>query len=446
MISSIGVAAILMTMTGQGAPRASSMLGGDRKPAATAKPEPARAKDNRKPAATPKAAPATDLATALAEYNALRAKTPHNLAGESKLAMWCDEHGLKAEAYAHYAQVVRMDPRREIAWRKLGFKKYGGRWMTDAQIAEQEGWKKSEKLWLPRLKKIHKDIHGSSSAKKYAAAREAFEAIRDERAIPSLYREFVSSPNDQILLIQALDRITTPLATKVLAMIAVYGQTPDVRRRATEILRGRPSEDYLELLVGLMVDPFKYEVQPVGGPGSPGALFVEGEKFNLSRIYAPPAVPNIVPQPGDVIAYDRNGVPGVIRWVAAMAGVPGSSTLAYRFRGEVRLSEPQMLQEAQRAAQAAENQLESDVAQVKAINAARRHFSELVIAVAAYATGKDRGPTPKDWREAVLGAKALKQSGDEPSKNPTITELVPLGYQPAFAQLVFMKADIVPDS
>ena len=77
-------------------------------------------------------------------------------------------------------------------------------------------------------------------------------------------------------------------------MLAVYGRTPEVRRRATEILRGRPAEDYLELLVGLMVDPLKYEVKPVAGPGSPGVLFVEGERFNVARFYAPPP-PSIAP-------------------------------------------------------------------------------------------------------------------------------------------------------
>ena len=58
-----------------------------------------------------------------------------------------------------------------------------------------------------------------------------------------------------------------------------------------------------------MIDPFKYEVKRVGGPGSPGILFVEGEKFNVSRFYAPPAAPNITPQPGDIVSYDASGMP-----------------------------------------------------------------------------------------------------------------------------------------
>ncbi len=421
-----------------------SMLGKDRpKAAANVKP---KAAADVKPKAAAKVEPAKGSDEALAQYNELKAKARRTVAEQSKLAMWCEEHGLKAEAFAHYAEVVRLDPKKEVAWRKLGFRKYANRWMTDAQIAELEDQKKSERIWLPQLKRIHRDIHGTNGTKKRDPARAAFEAIREEKAIPSLYREFAGSQTDQVLMIQALDRIETPMATKVLAMLAVYGQTPDVRRRATEVLRGRPSQDYLELLVGLMVDPFKFEVKPVGGPGSPGVLFVEGERFNVARFYAPPLPPTVIPQPGDIISYDQFGMPVITRYANnLMIGVPGSSTLVYDFhKAKVQISETQIIMETQRAAMEAEKQLEGDVAQVKAVNAARRHFSELVMAVASYATGKDRGPTPKEWRAAVKGEKEEKNYREE--NKPTLTELVPLGYQPTFAQLSFMRVKIVEDS
>ncbi len=40
-------------------------------------------------------------------------------------------------AYVHFAEVARLDPKRDAAWRKLGFKKKA-RWTTDGeQIAEE---------------------------------------------------------------------------------------------------------------------------------------------------------------------------------------------------------------------------------------------------------------------------------------------------------------------
>ena len=95
-------------------------------------------------------------------------------------------------------------------------------------------------------------------------------------------------------------------------------------------------------------------------------------------------------------------------------------------------------------AAAAEAQLEGDVAQVKGINGDRRHFNELVMSVLAYATGKDRGPTPKDWREAVKGKNADKNY--ETQKPVSVTELIPLAYQPSFVQLSFMRVRIIEDS
>ena len=79
----------------------------------------------------------------------LKEKTPRTVAAQSKLAAWCEEHGLKAESYVHYAEVVRIDPKREAAWRKLGCRKYGNRWMTEAQIAEAEEQKKQDRIQRP---------------------------------------------------------------------------------------------------------------------------------------------------------------------------------------------------------------------------------------------------------------------------------------------------------
>lgn len=448
MLASVFICSILLNLPAQTG--RSSMLGtAAEKPAARSQPAEkpaAKAQPAEKPAITAAAVEPAASPDALAQYNALKATTPKNLAGHSKLAMWCEEHGLKAEANAHYAEVIRIDPRREVAWRKLGFKKYNNRWMTEAQIAEQEEQKNAARTWAPQLKKIHRDIHGSNGAKKRDQAQAAFEAIRDERAIPSLYREFGSTQTDQILLIEALVRIEKPLATKVMAMLAVYGRTPEVRRRATEQLRNRSAEDYLELLVALLTDPLKYEVKPVNGPGSTGVLFVEGEKFNMARYYTPPPPPNVIPQPGDIITYDQFGMPAVIRHVALKAGVPGSMTLAYDFNGTVQISQAEVVMEARKAAQAAEAQLEGDVALIKAMNAARRHFNELVISVATYATGKDRGPNPKDWRSAVHGDAVEKKYQKEETQKPTLAQFVPLNYQPAFFDVIFMKVRIIQDS
>ncbi len=70
-------------------------------------------------------------AAALAEYNDRRARTPNNVDAQWKLALWCEEQGLKAEATAHLAAVVRLDPSREAAWKRHGIQE--ARWPLDVR-------------------------------------------------------------------------------------------------------------------------------------------------------------------------------------------------------------------------------------------------------------------------------------------------------------------------
>jgi hypothetical protein len=433
MIQTLVLSSILLTLPAQAGERRSSMLGG--KPAAKpdtaqspAKAPAAKAAAAEKPARSPspKEAAATPSGEALAQYNALREKTPHTVAAQSKLAAWCEEHGLKAEAYVHYAEVVRLDPRREAAWRKLGYKKHGNRWMTEAQIAEVEEQKRADRVWAPEVKKIHKDIHGSHGARKRDQAQAALDAIVDPNAIPSLYREFAGrSQTDQLILIQVLGQIDKPLSTEVLALMSVFGRAPEVRRRAAENLRGRPVGDYLELLVGLMIDPLKYEVKPVGGPGSPGVLFVEGQQFNIARFYVPPT-PNLAVMPG----AGRSQVLNQSRTIQSRTkqGAVVTDTMTVR-EAVATYSMADFIMEQRKAAAVAETQLEGDLSVIKAINAERRRFNDTVIAVVSSATGKDLGTSPKDWRAAVAG-KNSRNASAEPSVKPTFSEMIPVMYNP----------------
>lgn len=397
------------------------------------------------PAPAEPAGPGLDAGEALARYNELREKTPKTAAAQWKLAAWCEQNGLPGEAFAHYATVVRLNPARDAAWKKLGYRKHGGRWMTDEQVADEAVQKEADKVWGAKLKKIHKDVHGG---KKQAEAREELSRVEDPRAVPSVYREFAAGgAADQVIAVQVLGQIDSPDASKVLAIMAVYGKSPEVRRRATETLRHRKADEYLALLVNLLADPIKYEVRPVGGPGSPGVLVVEGQRFDIRRFYAPPA-PNFRVRPGDmVVGYDGYGLPIIGRPLGVLhkAGVPGSKTLVNEDIGVMEFSYRQALVQAQQGAVNAQLLLQRDVAQIDGLNAARKSFNDIVLSVARDATGKDVGDDPADWRKvAAVGG---GQSQDPPSKKrkPTIDQVVPLASMPQFGQLAFIRR-VVTDS
>jgi hypothetical protein len=419
-------------------------------------PETSRPGDQPKPTSRTPAAKAAAIENpeeAMARYNEMKQKTPATAAAQWRLALWCEKHGLKPEAYVHFAEVLRLDPRRDAVWRKLGFKKVGYRWLTDAQIAEDEEQKKADKLWGPRLKKIHKDIHGTNGAEKKKLAQAAVEAITDPRAVLSLYREFGGGgQTDQLIVVQVLGQIDKPISSKVLAMFAVFGRTPEVRQRATETLRGRTADDFLDLFLALLIDPINFEVKPVGGPGSPGAIFIEGKKANVARYYAPPPVPEIAFLPGDMVTYDPAGMPAIARPMSSITlsdvkqGVPGSKTLVRetsKQQIQYAVISPYQLQlEAQKGAFVAQAQLRNDVEQLRSINMQRKQHNDQVIAVAKDATGKDFGTTPKQWREGLAAAQNSPKK-EEPTQKPIIPEIVPLAYNPIFMPSTYQTQVVV---
>src|SRR5207244_1759496 len=106
---------------------------------------------------------------------------------------------------------------------------------------------KADKLWSVRLKKIHKDIH---KGPRQEESRKAIEEIEDPRAVAPIYREFgVGGSLDQMIAVQAFGQLATPLSSKLLALLSVYGKTSEVRRRAAESLRARDADEYLGVLV-----------------------------------------------------------------------------------------------------------------------------------------------------------------------------------------------------
>ncbi len=397
---------------------------------------------------SPKALADATEAKALAEYNSLREKTPQTAAAQWKLAAWCEQAGLKPEAYVHYGRVIELDPKRDAAWEKLGFKKRaGGAWMTDEQVAARAAEKKADKEWSLKLKKIHKEIHGDRK-KDHSAAQAELDQLADPKAVPSIYREFAGgSRKDQEIAVRLLGQVESPVASKALAMLAVYGKHPDVRRAATETLRSRPASEFIDLLIAMMKDPILYDVRPVGGPGSPGVLTIAGDRSDVQRIYAPPPPPGFNIRPGDQITYDESGMPVVTRSSSSFLGassspVKGSKGLFNKtdlFETETEtFSFANAINEARKGAYAAQVQLATDLERIKAINEQRKRFTERVTAVARGATGKDPGPTSKDWQKASEG-KGGRYTSERAKK--IVTEMVPLDYVPNIAAIFAIRHD-----
>lgn len=247
----------------------------------------------------------------LAEYHARRARTPVTADGHWKLALWCEARGLESEARAHFTAVVRLDPRREASWKRLGYRREKGRWVTEANLAaakaEAEVQKRADKKWRPLLESYRARLERPATR---PGAVEALADVTDPRALPMIWHVFAGrTTRQQLVAVQLLGQIDSSLASRLLAIMAASRPSADVRRAAIETLKRRDPREFAELLIALLRDPIKYRSRPVSGPGSSGELAVQGDRVDVQRRYSPPPAPEMNPSPDDYFTLDANGLP-----------------------------------------------------------------------------------------------------------------------------------------
>jgi hypothetical protein len=392
-------------------------------------------------AATPDPDQSKDLlASAHAEYLAKRSKTPITAEAHWRLVLWCEEHGLKVESLAHLAIVVRFDPMRKAAWKRLGYEEHNGRWLTAAQFAaekaERDAQTKADRAWLPRIEKLRDHL---VDRKQRAEAQQELTDITDPRAVPSLWRVFgTGGAARQVVAVASLGQINSVASSRALAVLAVLGKSSEVRRAATETFNRREPRDYGDLLVGLLRDPTKYRVQPVSGPGQPGSLLIEGKGFHVERVYAPPPPPNLPIFPGENITFDSDGLPRIVRhtdevampfaWVAGGYTLPSRCIIPPHCPTHISLG--QMWRENWKSAVFAQQQLQNEAAAVERANDLVRAANERVVDVLRSATGQMLPTEPGEWRAWWSRQNGRTYASSRTRPVPTVTEIVPLHYLP----------------
>ncbi len=152
------------------------------------------------------------------EYLDRRAHTPQNKPdAQLRLAAWCLEKGLKDEAMAHYHLVTRLDPSRDVAWIRLGYKKQKDRWFKPESLAarkiEAEQQKRAEMRLKPRLEKLREGIESKIEGRRLKSERELY-LIIDPRAV-SLIASILGNGSEQtqIVAVELLSQIEGPAAS-----------------------------------------------------------------------------------------------------------------------------------------------------------------------------------------------------------------------------------------
>ena len=105
----------------------------------------------------------------LKEYMDRRVKTPDKPDAQWRLAQWCEQRGLSEQAAAHYHAVTRLDSRRDAAWKKLGFKKSGERWLKPEELAAEkanaERQKAADRQWKTRLTRLRDGLSSKDATR-----------------------------------------------------------------------------------------------------------------------------------------------------------------------------------------------------------------------------------------------------------------------------------------
>ena len=252
-----------------------------------------------------------------AEYVTRRSRIGNSADDHWKLALWCEHNGLSAESTAHLAAVTQLEPGRDAAWKRLGYRRQGGRWLTESQIAEEkseaDAQRKADKQWMSRLTRWRNDLEDVNAQ---AAATRSLDGVVDPRAVRSVWAVFGTGTAPlQKIAVQVLGQIDSTASTCGLASwrsAATREKCEHCHADATLRDQREAASFLVALLRDSWLDPdpilYHYMVKLVGSDalGSPGVLYVRGPYYDVLRFYTVDdsrgllalGVPNTSPSPG----------------------------------------------------------------------------------------------------------------------------------------------------
>ncbi len=215
-----------------------------------------------------------------AEYDKLRARAADARALQA-LARWCVKQGWSDVAKLHFVRLLgskdATSEMRDDARKQLGLVQVGGQWLTKEDVAAREAAIKAieEALakWRPPLKTLQIAIDGADFAKRDRAITELHQI--DDPAMIHALESFLLDGKGEFQE-QAVKKIATfPHfeATEALLRFAVLSEFALTRKAAIAALKERPEHEYVPMLLGALVAPFRSQFA-IGRDGSGKVAYV----------------------------------------------------------------------------------------------------------------------------------------------------------------------------
>ena len=309
-------------------------------------------------------------------------------AAHSELGLWCESSGLKPEAIAHFTVAIHFDPYRDLTWKRLGYVKRDGRWTSPQEAAERDRDEREQAQadheWEPRLKKWKSWL---VEKKRAAEAERLLATVNDPRALPSILRLFPANGREtsQLRRVRLLGQIDAPLSSRAIAAQALSTQFASVRYEAIGILKSRPPRDYVANLVEMVHGAVRYEIQPLSGPKSRGALLVDAPRFRMIRTYDVPPAFQLASSFRGYVGYDANGLPIVVEGRELERGMLSGSPQNVALN--VHQLEMRTATLLAMAAEATRLQMAADIEAIETVNQQARMDNASVIPVLESAAG-----------------------------------------------------------
>jgi hypothetical protein len=361
-----------------------------------------------------------------------------------ELGLWCDRNGLGPEETAHFTMAVHLDPYRDSSWKHLGYVKRNGRWTSREQAAADERdereQKQANRYWEPLLKKW---TAWRGDKRHREEAENLLAAIVDRRAVPSILKLFpIDRPAaDQLERVRLLAGIDDPLSSRAIANQAVLSSFESVRRAAIDVLKKRPPRDYAGPLVEMIHGTIRYEVRPVTGPDSRGALAIDAPRFRMVRTYDVPRAFDLASSFRGYVGYDDNGLPVVAQgreldYMKRQMGNP--QVVADKVR-EIEVRTANILNEATLAAQL---RMAADINTITLTNNQAHDDNARIVPVLEYAAGAPAslGDDEDAWRGWWFDSLGYSFQA---SPKPTFSEDVAAQYLPYSVRTCFAAGTAV---
>lgn len=213
------------------------------------------------------------------EYESLRAEAGETPEGHQELAKYCLRHQLTAEERYHWANVLLALPSHAQARQRLGLQEFRGGLFTREQVtAEKERREQAERdlaRFKPKFAAWCREATSDVKATRDGALAK-ISAIDEVAALPAL-REAAARALDTadgkrhraelvLAMTAALANMPQHEATLNLLELAVFSNVPEVRQKAAEALKPRPTTDYVPLLMAALEAPIEAEVDVVTAP------------------------------------------------------------------------------------------------------------------------------------------------------------------------------------